>query len=255
MCFLLTGCGNAAKVNNVSISNKQVDSIMQAQEKLSGKLSEVAQKASRLNVINSLINQDLLVQEAKRKGIKIDSEAIQARTNELTIMWKSGTEVQKSLEAQGFTQDNLKDMAEKQLMIETLTSSGISISDDQLLNYYKTHTYDYSTYTLQKVEGHTEQEANQSMNDPSKFKKITLTFMQLPFTLAQSIRSGQDSTNLPRVVKNNKVYWGVKITNVKTQPYDEVKDQVKKTMLSQLEATNTQDLLAKLRKEAKININ
>lgn len=129
--FLLTGCGSAATVNNVTISNDDVNSMVKAQKQLMGDVSTEEEKALRINIINNRIDQKILVQEAQKRGIKVSEEDVEAKYQETLKQWKNGGEVQKSLKAQGYTKDNLRDMTIEQLLIQALSNSLVKNSDSE----------------------------------------------------------------------------------------------------------------------------
>ena len=88
-----------------------------------GKVSADTEKALRLNVINNLIDQNLLIQEAEKRDIKVSDNDIEFKYTETLKNWKAGGELQKSLKAQGYTEGNMKEMVRNQQLIQGLSDS------------------------------------------------------------------------------------------------------------------------------------
>lgn len=253
LLFMLTGCGSAVTVNNVSIPNDKITSIVKAQEQLMGKVSGDQEKSLRINVINNLIDQNLLIQEAIKLGIQVSENDITTKYTETLKNWKTGGELQKSLKAQGYTEGNMKEMVKNQLLIQGLSNSLITVTDEQLLNYFKTHAYEYATYTTQKAEGQSSAEAQANLN-PSK--ETLLGFAQLPYQVQQNIQKNILVMNESQIINlNSKSFQAIKITAIKNQSLEGAKEQVKQSFKSQNEIANTQNLLAQLKAQANIKTN
>ncbi|WP_041276760.1 SurA N-terminal domain-containing protein [Desulfosporosinus acidiphilus] len=248
--FLLTGCGGAVTVNNVSIPNSQIDAIVKAQEQLMGKVSNDQEKALRLDVINNVVNQNLLIQEAQKRGIKVSDSEVEKNYSETLKSWNASGEMQKSLKAQGYTLENMKDMVKNQLLIQALSDSLVTVTDEELTNFFKSHSYEYTTYTALKAEGKTEAEAREKL---SSVKEVSLGYSELPLQIQQEIQVNKLVLNQLQTFKlNDKAYEVLKITATGNQTLEEVKNQVEQAFRSQTESTKVQDLLTQLKSNANI---
>lgn len=253
LLFLLTGCGSTVKVNNVSIPNDQINSIVKAQELLMGKVSSDQEKALRLNVINKIIDQTLLIKEAQKRGIQVSEKDVETNYIETLKNWKVGGELKKSLKAQGYTEGNMKEMVRNQLLIQGLSDSLIIITDEQLLNHFKIHSYEYANYTILEAEGQTDTEARGKLQSA---EKATILFSQLPYQIQQSIQSNKLVINEPRIINlNDKSYQAINVTSIKNQAYEDVKEKIKQSFKSQNEILKTQELITNLRSQANIKMN
>lgn len=217
-----TGCSrNAATVNGNSIPDSEITRIVMAQEQLMGSPSKNQKDAIRNNVIEKIIDQTLLLQEAKKQGITVSDQEITQKYNDLKKKWDLNSETQKSLKAQGFTESNMKDKAKDQLIMDKLSQSLIQVSDQQIKDYYQSHLYEFSLYTI---------------------KEGTVSFNQLPVQIQQSIREGKNVLNQSQ------------ITKIIQQPFDQVQEQAKDILTHEQQIAKTQELITKLRQEAKISM-
>lgn len=130
----------AAKVNGEKITMERFNSIYN---------SAVQQYAgiTKEDVINQLIEESLLIQEAEREGIHIDEKEIDDFVNQLLESVQSSmtaSEFNKKLEEEGQTLEELKeqlrDNYRKQLMINKLLTKKIleeiEVSDEEARDYY-----------------------------------------------------------------------------------------------------------------------
>lgn len=219
-----TGCSrNAATINGNSIPDSEINRIVAAQEQLMGLPSENQKDAIRKNVIEKIIDQTLLLQEAKKQGITVSDQEITQKYNELKKEWDLNSETQKSLKAQGFTESNMKDKAKDQLIIDKLSQSLVQVSNQQIKDYYQSHLYEFSLYT--KKDG-------------------TVSFNQLPVQIQQSIREGKNVLDQSQT----------QITKITQQPFDQVQEQAKDILTHEQQIAKTQELITKLRQEAKISM-
>jgi len=88
-------------------------------------------------VLESLINQKLIHQEAKKQKIKITDEQIQENIEKIEKSLSGQISLDDALKAQGITREQLNSDMKLQLTIEKLVSQGIEISDEEIAEYFK----------------------------------------------------------------------------------------------------------------------
>jgi len=88
-------------------------------------------------VLESLINQKLINQEAKKQKINITDEQIQESIEKIKESLSGQISLDDALEAQGITRKQLNSDMKLQLTIEKLVSQGIEISDEEIAEYFK----------------------------------------------------------------------------------------------------------------------
>lgn len=255
LTFVLIGCSrNSVTVDGASIPESDISRIVTAQEQMMGPLAKNQEAAIRANVTQTLVNQALLLQEANKEGIKVTDQEVSQKYNELKKAWDTNVETQKSLKAQGYTEANMKEKVIDQLMIDNLTKRLVKVSDEQVQNFYQSHLFQYSLYTLRTGEAKDQTAAKALSEDTSKLKESTISYSQLPVQIQQAIREGRDLVNRPNTVATDGSRYSVIImTAVTPQPFEHVQTQVKEQYVSDQRIAKTQELIAKLRKEAHIS--
>jgi len=88
-------------------------------------------------VLESLINQKLINQEAKKQKINITDEQIQESIEKIEESLSGQISLDDALKAQGITREQLNSDMKLQLTIEKLVSQGIEISDEEIAGYFK----------------------------------------------------------------------------------------------------------------------
>ena len=137
MCALVagslatSGCSNkdvAAKVNGETISlttlNTQLDQLKKQYPNMftgadgEGRLLDFKQR-----LLDNLINQKLIDQAAKSKGINISDADIQKQIDQLKSGFKDETQFEAALKSAGMTLDTLKQQIQQQLVTNKLMDS------------------------------------------------------------------------------------------------------------------------------------
>lgn len=112
-------------------------------EELLQKLSE-----ARHNIINKLIENKLILAEAKNAGIEISDEEIEAKIEELKRGFSSQDEFEAVLFKQGLGITDLKENFRNQIMIQKIINrqikSKVVIKPTEIVDYYYTHLDDFT---------------------------------------------------------------------------------------------------------------
>lgn len=114
----------AAMVNNQPITRYALDREL---EKQGGQ-----------QVLENLITQALILQEAKKQGIEISEEEIKGKMAETEEQVEAqGSDLDTLLESQGLTREYLEEQIRIQLIIEETVGKDISITDEEIEDYFE----------------------------------------------------------------------------------------------------------------------
>ena len=112
-------------------------------------LSDKKMKEAREDALNRLIEEKLILQEAKKRDIKIEEADIEERIQEVRERFSSEDEFSKAIEESGITLAKLKEKYKEQLMMRDLVSgiinSRVNITPTQIAAYYHGHIKSFST--------------------------------------------------------------------------------------------------------------
>jgi len=122
LAFLFKGLFVAALVNGEPITRLQVVSEL---EKQGGK-----------QALSSLVNQALILQEARKKKIQVSKSEIDAATKQIEDSLKSqGQDLNTALAAQGMTMQDLQMQLKLRTLVEKLLADKIKVSDKEITDY------------------------------------------------------------------------------------------------------------------------
>jgi foldase protein PrsA len=89
------------------------------------------------SLLDSLVTQELIKQEAKNKGISASKDEIQNQIKELEInMTAQGTNLETALVEQGMTMKDLEENFEMNIIIEKLLTDRITVTDEEIQEYF-----------------------------------------------------------------------------------------------------------------------
>ncbi|SHN22895.1 SurA N-terminal domain-containing protein [Gracilibacillus kekensis] len=88
-------------------------------------------------VLNELITQELILQDAKEEGLEVDTEEVESQFTALKE--QSGDDFSSVLEDKGFTEESYKSQLENDLLRNQYMESviGITVTDEEVKEYYK----------------------------------------------------------------------------------------------------------------------
>lgn len=131
-----------AVVNNEIITQSDVNRVVAAIEVDPGKLKEKLNEIKE-NIINQMIEEKLILCEAKRVGIKIDEFIIDEHIEEVKEKFPSEEEFEKALAAQELTLKNLRDrFCDQEIMkkaVEYFVKFEIKVDPIEIRQFYQSH--------------------------------------------------------------------------------------------------------------------
>lgn len=150
-----------AIVNKESITQSEADAflnliIMQLSQRYQGKELEERVADEKKELIGKMIEERVILQEAKRKKLQARADIVQKRIQEAGRSYGSDEEFQQSLRLRGLTQSDLEKRMGEQMMIRGLIEqevrSKIVISPDEVTVYYEKHKDDFLQPEMRSVE-------------------------------------------------------------------------------------------------------
>ncbi|KJS29092.1 MAG: hypothetical protein VR64_21830 [Desulfatitalea sp. BRH_c12] len=135
---------NAATINGEGIAYKDFDwevalysKRMQAQGK---QIPEEFQGQVKKDVLNDMISRELILQESKKKGIKVDPQFVQKEISAIQMRYEDPEQFKKALAEMNMTEDALKKQITQRSAIRDLidkeVASKITVSDKDTKAFY-----------------------------------------------------------------------------------------------------------------------
>ncbi|MEI6631259.1 MAG: SurA N-terminal domain-containing protein [bacterium] len=135
-----------AIVNSDVITQKDLDDFvnftrMQLSEQYQGKELQEKTASLKSDLLNKLIEDRLILQEAKKSKIKIDEGKVSQRVAEIKKRYPSEVEFQQALSQQGLVQADVEARIREQILmyaiIETKVKSKVSINPPEVTDFYQ----------------------------------------------------------------------------------------------------------------------
>lgn len=143
----------AAIVNNEPIMQSEVEDVlapiyMNMKEELQGEALMNRFEQTRLRILNQLIEDQLIFQEAEKLGVKVEDSEIDEMMVDFKKQFKSDEEMSEALSFRGLTLNRLKISYRKQIAIKKMHAyevrSKIMVSPQEVQAYYDAHKEDFS---------------------------------------------------------------------------------------------------------------
>ncbi|MDD3987940.1 MAG: SurA N-terminal domain-containing protein [Candidatus Omnitrophota bacterium] len=129
---------------------------LQLSQEYKGKALEEKIQSMRPTVLDRLIEDRLILQEAKRSDIKVDDSRVRARINEVKKEYPSQTQFHADLMKQGLTQGDIEKKIREQFMmfaaVDSKVRSKIIIKPDEVTEFYKDHKRELNTGESRDIE-------------------------------------------------------------------------------------------------------
>ena len=133
-----------AAVNSVIISkgefDRELDYFVRRAAPGGKQIPDFQMAQMKNQVLESLIDRELLLQESKKKGIQVKSEAVSDQLNNIQQRYPNKDEFKKLLNDMGLTESDLQAQIERGMAIQKLideeVADKIKISDEETKSYY-----------------------------------------------------------------------------------------------------------------------
>jgi parvulin-like peptidyl-prolyl isomerase len=143
-----------AIVNNEIITNKDLNDFlqfmrMQLAAELKGEQLENKIQSMKVDLLNKLIEDRLILQKAKKNNLKPNEEMVKAKVDEIKKRYLSDQEFQKALSHQGLVQADIESRIREQLLmrsiIEIEVRSKVTINPAQVTEFYEKNSQEFNT--------------------------------------------------------------------------------------------------------------
>lgn len=154
LCDLYAQDKIAAVVNQDIITQKDVDDFthfmrIQLSREYKGKELETKIQSMKLDLLNKLIEDRLILQEAKKEKFQPDESRVTAKISEIRKRYPSDIEFQSDLAKQGMTQADLENKIREQLimytMVEIKIRSKVIVRPEEVTSFYNANIKDFMT--------------------------------------------------------------------------------------------------------------
>ena len=188
-----------AQVDGHPIYQSQVEKIYRSRVGGTDQASDREEALSyKLNILNELINNQILMAHAAQSGITVSESEIDTKMGQLKSPY-SEQQFEQKLKARGITEDDLRDEVRTSLTVNKLINrdinSRVSVKESDITAYYNRNksSYDvpetrYHLAQIQVTPGSSEQVHNLK-NDDAKTPQMAQRKVQ---ALYAQLRSGQD---------------------------------------------------------------
>ncbi|MGE5309037.1 MAG: SurA N-terminal domain-containing protein [Deltaproteobacteria bacterium] len=149
-----------AIVNNEAITQKDLEAFItftriQLSQKLSGKELDDKIASLRQDLLQRLIEDRLILQEAKKSGIKIDDARVKAKMSEVKKRYNSDKEFTEALVLQGLSEGDIESRIKDQMLMYSLIDqkirSKIQVKPAEITAYFEQNKKDMESSEKREV--------------------------------------------------------------------------------------------------------
>jgi peptidyl-prolyl cis-trans isomerase SurA len=129
---------------------------MQLRAQYQGKELESKVQSMKLDLLNRLIEDRIILREAKASNIQVDESRIKERVNELKKRYSSDMDFQRSLSQQGLTQADIETKIREQFLtygvIDAKVKSKVVVNPREVTEFYEQNTAKFYTSEGRQLE-------------------------------------------------------------------------------------------------------
>ncbi|MFA5320090.1 MAG: peptidyl-prolyl cis-trans isomerase [Candidatus Omnitrophota bacterium] len=234
---------------------------------------------SRRELLNKLIEDRLILQEAKRSGLKADEPRIKARVEDIKSKYSSEAVFQQTLREQGLVQSDLEEKLREQLLmyevINKQVKGKVNVDPQEITAYFEEDKNLFELPEERRLEyviTSEEEKAGRvysALKDGKSLKEAAQSVGVTAGTL-QMLRNGKFKKNIEDVVFNLKTgefsyplkaeneYYVFRVTGIvdpRRQQLDEVSDEIRDILFTRKFQEELASWLEKLKSKAYIKVN
>jgi parvulin-like peptidyl-prolyl isomerase len=224
---------------------------------------------TRKSILEQMIEAVILLQWAEREGLEIKDTAVNSRIAEMKRSFPSVKEFYQSLEDQGMTLDDLERDTRKQLVVEKLVemrAKTMAVSDEEIKAFYDKNTDLY----FRREKTYLKQVFMKDLQDIQTEKQKLLAGSKFVGEDTGAVEKGQlpvyDDSKIFELKKNDisgitsgeAGYYIFKVTEkipAKETKLEDIKDNIRKFILSEKARTQFQNDMQEEKANAKIILN
>lgn len=150
-----------AIVNNDVITQKDFNDFVnftrvQLSREYNGRVLEEKIQAMKLDLLDKLIDDRLILQEANKEKIKIDENRVEGRINEVKKRYPSDAEFQQDLAKQGLTQADIEQKLREQMLmyyiVEAKVRKKIIVRPEEVTDFYNKNKKEFATDKVRQLQ-------------------------------------------------------------------------------------------------------
>ncbi len=279
----------AATVNKTAISFYALDQafrnlLSQYDSKTLSSWDEKTFDILRRLVLENLIDNELLYQEAQARRIRVPTREVESEVERIRAQFPSESEFRRYLEYQGLTLSTLRESVRRELAIRKLTESLVAdlpVPDEDVEKYYQEHQDLFTTpaqYHLLRMTFLTKEDAEKALRRlylGEDFAKVAqevsldeaakkggdlgwVSEISLPQEVRETLdKLKEDPRNVTPPLRVGSTYVIYRVLEWKPReikPLEEVKETIRQLLLEEQKRVKTEHLLAELRKKSTITI-
>ena len=238
------------------------------------------------NVLDYMIMEKLQLQQAKKENITVSEEELNKKVDEeikkLEDMFGGKDKLDEFFKSQGMTREDYKEGLRKQMIIDKLKdklTANVTITDQEVRKYYDEHPKEFKTDTDIVRASHilvsSEEKAKEILDRIKKgedFAKLAKEYSEDTatkdkggdlgeFTYGEMVPEFENAAfalnkgEVSGIVKTQYGYHIIKVTDKKinpVKPFEQIKDNLKSTLLEEKKIQEYEKILATWQKEANI---
>jgi parvulin-like peptidyl-prolyl isomerase len=202
-----------AIVNNEAITKAELDSYISLVKLQIGYTEWNRLEMTDRKALDNLIEDRLIIQEAKRKKVELGDRFIESRLDEMKRKFKSEDEYSDFLERQGLSFAELREMVKEQMLSEKFVNievrGRIFVSPSEVTEYYQSHAEDFYLPEHAQIESIYVDKQDLSQEIYAKLKEgADFTQLQSQYSKKSNlglVNKGQFKKELDDVIFNLKV--------------------------------------------------
>jgi parvulin-like peptidyl-prolyl isomerase len=248
-----------AIVNNEIITQRDLEAFLnfmriQLSKEYSAKELDEKIAVMKSDLLDRLIEDKLILQEAKKNNLKADEGRIKSKIDELKKRYDSPTDFENSLKSQGLVQSDLEARVRDQILmyniVETKIRDKIAIKPAEITEYYNKNTAEFGLpeeREFQSLSGADESDARKALESLKGGKDMKTVAKETAFSLNVfsarrdgelkkdveevlfALKPGEVSESL-KIKDNYYVFQLLKIKPAHQQALSEVQDTIHATL-------------------------
>jgi foldase protein PrsA len=285
--LFISGCAREAviaRVNGEPILKRDLNNVLRRsgiKVDLKTEKGEDAHRAMYPNLVEQLIDERIVLQAARKEKIKVDRKEVQKSYNDSIKTFNKEADYIKHLKEKGLTKIMVLKFMEKDLTIEKFKehlAKDLDIPDKELRDYYEGHIQTFETpeqvrLAFIKTDNPVHaKRIKKELEHGANFEEVAskypaghaerggesgwVTLNTFPSDMVREIRKIKTG-HFEGPIKGREGYYIIKVQDRReksVKPFDEVKDNIKHTLLLVKKEDKYQNWLQDAKKNAKIEV-
>lgn len=272
-----------AIVNNEVVTRKDLDDFlnfmrMQLSQEYKGKELEAKLASAKIDLLNRLIEDRLILQEASKEKLTYDVSRVKAKLADVKKRYNSEIEFQNDLMRQGLTQADIEKRIREQflmfIIVEQKVRSKVTVDPDDVTDFYEQNKKDFVTLTVRDLDAFAFEDGSQaksfanSLKNGEKSEDLALKYAFTMNTISSrngetlkqeidEVVSGLGENEISSPVKIQDKYYVFRVTSLippRELSLSEAQDEIHAFLLEKKSQEKLASWLDELKKKSYIKI-